>query len=174
VIIAGGAANGILVTYNNIYNSGIVPILNGTKIYMIIPILFGLLAAAVFVTRISWLTRYPTMFMMGISMGLMVTGTIGSQIIGQISDTMTGLTPGTSLPNLINAILVLIGVVSSTLYFVYGRQQKGAFRTLTRLGRYFLLASLGPGWAGEMAYHMAFGIKYVQIIVEAFRTILPI
>jgi hypothetical protein len=130
--------------------------------------------AGVFHSDYAWLARYPTVVMMGVSMGAMLTGVMSAQIIGQISDTVTGLSPGGGILGIINTILVLIGVVCSILYFTYGREQTGTFGTVTKIGRYFLLASLGPYWAGELGFHMAFGIKYVQIIIEAIRTIIPI
>ena len=173
-IVAGGAANGILVNVVNVYQKGIVPILNGTKVWLVIPIILGIMLASVFFIRVSWLARYPTILMMGVSMGAMITGVIGAQILGQISDTMTGLAPGTSTLGLINALLVLFGVICSILYFTYGKEHTGTFGAFTKIGRYFLLASLGPFWAGELAFHMAFGIQYVQNIVAALRTIIPI
>jgi hypothetical protein len=173
-IIAGGAANGILVNVANVYTKGILPIINGTQIWEIIPIILGVMLASVFFTNRSWIARYPTILMMGVSMGALVTGVIGAQILGQISDTMTGLKPGTSTLGLANALLVLFGVVCSILYFTYGKEHTGALGSITKIGRYFLLASLGPFWAGELAFHMAFGIQYVQNIIAALRTILPI
>ena len=173
-IIAGGTANGILVNVSNIYTKGITPILNGTQIWEIIPVVLGVMLGSVFFTKQSWIGRYPTILMMGVSMGALVTGVIGAQILGQISDSMTGLAPGTSVLGLINAILVIIGVASSVLYFTYGKEHKGTFGSITKVGRWFLLASLGPFWAGELAFHMAFGIQYVQYFIAALRTFLPI
>jgi hypothetical protein len=173
-IVAGGAANGILVNINSVYTKGILPILDGTKILAIIPLIFGLMLASVFFSGRAWISRYPSVLMMGISMGALVTGVIGAQILGQISDTMTGFKPGTDAIGVINAFLVLIGVVCSLLYFTYGKEQTGALSPIIKVGRYFLLASLGPFWAGELSFHMSFGIVYIQNIIAALRTILPI
>jgi hypothetical protein len=160
--VAGGAANGVLVNINNVYLKAIAPILDGSKVWLIIPILIGLLFLGVFDQRYKWLARIPTVFMMGISMGAMLTGVMSAQIIGQISATASGLVGG----NLLNGLIVLVGTVTAILYFTYSREQTGIFGNVTTLGRYFLLASLGPYWAGELGFHMAFGIKFVQIIME--------
>ena len=161
--VAGGAANGILVNFDNVYLKAFAPILDGTKIWLIIPIVIGILFVGVFDQRYKWLARIPTVFMMGISMGAMLTGVMSAQIIGQISDTASALVGG----NLLNGLIILVGVVTSIMYFTYSREQTGVFGNLTTLGRYFLLASLGPYWAGELGFHMAFGIKFVQIIMQA-------
>ena len=161
--VAGGAANGVLVNIDNVYLKAIVPILNGTKIWLIIPIVIGILFVGVFDQRYKWLSRIPTIFMMGISMGAMLTGVMSAQIIGQISDTASALTGG----NLLNGLIILVGVITSILYFTYSREHTGIYGNLTTLGRYFLLASLGPYWAGELAFHMAFGIAFVQLIMQA-------
>lgn len=76
------------------------------------------------------------------------------QIIGQISDTVSGLTTGGGV-GIFNSLIILVGVVTAVLYFTYSRDQTGVFGSLTKLGRYFLLASLGPYWAGELGSHMA-------------------
>jgi len=163
ITVAGGAANGILVNINNVYLKAIVPIMDGSKVWLIIPIISGALLLGVFDQRYKWLARIPTVFMMGISMGAMITGVMSAQIIGQIADTASSLTGG----NLLNGLIILVGVVTSILYFTYSKEHKGVLGNLTTLGRYFLMASIGPYWAGELAFHMAFGIKFVQIIIEA-------
>ncbi len=161
-MVAGGAANGVLVNINNVYLKAIAPILDGSKVWLIIPILIGIMFLGVFDQRYKWLARIPTVFMMGISMGAMLTGVMSAQIIGQISATASGLVGG----NLLNGLIVLVGTVTAILYFTYTKEQTGIFGNVTTLGRYFLLASLGPYWAGELGFHMAFGIKFVQIIME--------
>ncbi len=161
--VAGGAANGVLVNINNVYLKAVAPIMDGSKVWLIIPIIIGLLFLGVFNQRYKWLARIPTVFMMGVSMGAMLTGVMSAQIIGQISATASSFTGG----NLLNGLIVLVGVVTSILYFTYSKEQTGVFGNLTTLGRYFLLASLGPYWAGELAFHMAFGIKFVQLIIAA-------
>jgi|TARA_Y100000031_G_C8128737_1_gene341823 hypothetical protein len=169
--VAGGAANGVLVNINNVMQKAIVPILDGSKILLIIPILIGIMFVGVFDQRFKWLARIPTVTMMGISMGAMLTGVMSAQIIGQVSATASSLVSGSSLVGTINALIVLVATVTAILYFTYSKEQTGIYGNLTTLGRYFLLASLGPYWAGELGFHMAFGIKFVQIILDALATI---
>jgi hypothetical protein len=174
-MVAGGSANGILVNLDSYWNKGLLPIVNGTKPLMIVPVIISFMLFAVFFTRYSWLARIPTLTMMGISMGVMLSSVIGAQVLGQIDSTMTAITKGTgNVFGIINAILILIGVVCSILFFTYSKEHKGIYGTLTKYGRYFLLASLGPTWAGEVSYHMDFFIQYIQNIVNALRLFLPI
>jgi len=170
--VAGGAANGILVNFNGVWQKAILPILDGSKVWLIIPIILGIMLAGVFDTKYAWLTRFPTVLMMGVSIGAMITGVMSAQIIGQIADTVKGLSTNTGWA-MINSLLVLVGVVCSILYFTYSKEHTGLLGKVTRIGRYFLLASLGPYWAGELGFHMAFGISFVQIILDALRTIIP-
>ena len=170
--VAGGAANGILVNLNNVYLKAIVPIINGTKIWLIIPIVIGTMLATIFYERYKWLARIPTVFMMGIAMGAMLTGVMSAQLIGQISDTVSALSGGGMA--LLNGLIIVIGVVTGIIYFTYSKEHTGIYGNLATLGRYFLLSSLGPYWAGELSFHMAFGIAFVQKIIEAIRTIVPI
>lgn len=170
--VAGGAANGILVNIDGVWQKAVLPILDGSKIWLIIPIIIGIMLAGVFDSRYAWLARFPTVLMMGVSIGAMITGVMSAQIIGQISATISDLSTDTGL-GLINTLFIIIGVVCSILYFTYSREHTGLLGQVTRIGRYFLLASLGPYWAGELGFHMAFGISFVQIILEAIRTIIP-
>ena len=173
-MVAGGSANGILVNLDSYWNKGILPILNGTKPLMIVPIIISVMLATVFFTRYSWLARIPTLTMMGISMGVMLSSVIGAQILGQIDSTMTVISQGRDVFGIINALLIVLGVVCSILYYTYGKEHKGIYGTFTKYGRYFLLSSLGPTWAGELSYHMDFAIQYIQNIVAAIRLFLPI
>ncbi|MCX6653614.1 MAG: hypothetical protein NTY03_00680 [Candidatus Bathyarchaeota archaeon] len=174
-MVAGGSANGILVNLDSYWNKGLLPIVNGSKPLMIVPIIISFMFVAVFFTRYSWLARIPTLTMMGISMGVMLSSVIGAQILGQIDSTMTVISKGAGDAfGIINALLIVTGVVGSVLYFTYSKEQKGVFGMFTKYGRYFLLASLGPTWAGELSYHMDFLIQYIQNIVAALRLFIPI
>jgi hypothetical protein len=170
--VAGGAANGLLVNFNGVWQKAVLPVLDGSKVWLIIPIILGIMLAGVFDTRYAWLARFPTVLMMGVSIGAMITGVMSAQILGQIGDTVSGLSTASGLA-LINQLLILVGVVCSILYFTYSKEHTGVLGSVTRIGRYFLLASLGPYWAGELGFHMAFGISFVQIILDALRTIIP-
>jgi len=170
--VAGGAANGLLVNLDGVWQKAVLPILDGSKVWLIIPIILGIMLAGVFDSRYTWLARFPTVLMMGVSIGAMITGVMSAQILGQIADTVTGLSTASGLA-LVNQLLILFGVVCSILYFTYSKEHTGVLGSVTRIGRYFLLASLGPYWAGELGFHMAFGISFVQIILDALRTIIP-
>lgn len=170
--VAGGAANALLVNFDNIRYKAIEPILTG-NVTLIIPLILGILLFATFHRGYSWTARYPTILMIGVSMGAMITGVPKAQIVGQIQSAAAPLMTVRGGWGLFNALLGIVGVIAAITYFTYGREHTGNYGWLTKLGRQFLMASLGPYWAGELGFHITFAIKFVQIIVQAIKTIIP-
>lgn len=163
--IAGGTAHSLLLNVRRLYDIGLNPVAAG-KFWLIVPNILGVLLFGVFFRKYSWIQRYPMLFMLGIAMGTVITGAFRAQIINQIASTVEGFAGAPMV--VFNALLVLIGVITTMLYFTYTREHKGVFGGLTRVGRLFLMSSLGPYWAGELGYHIAFGIGFVQLVLRVF------
>lgn len=160
--IAGGSANGFVAGVIRIYENAILGV--SADVTTIVPIIMGLMLLTIHFREYRWIQRYPQLFSVALGVGLMLTGTIKAQILNQIAGTIE---PLASTSTLLNGLLVLIGVVCTMIFFTYTRRHTGITGTMARIGRLFLMASLGPYWAGELNYHMNFGVRYVQMLLQA-------
>jgi hypothetical protein len=142
--------------------SAIDPLLAG-RLTLIIPIIIGILVFTRF-TKYRWLARYAIAIMAGIGVGLIFGLTIRSQILTQIQGTITDIANAT--PDPISSILILIGCITSLLYFTYTKEHKGVYGKVVKVGRIFLMASFGYMLASDNLIH-ADGL--ITLLIEIIK-----
>jgi hypothetical protein len=175
IYIAGTTAVGIWTTMQSLYSSAFVPILNGTNILLILPVLAGLLTFTRY-TRYRWLARYPVAMLSGIGLGIIVGQTLRPQILNAADLTLTNIASsffgGTSgiagsvtsgaysgggvawgqWWEQFSSIFMLAGVLVVLSYFLYSVRfsttfHEGRLRWMARLGRLLLMLTFGYLWA---------------------------
>jgi len=102
----------------------------------------GLLGAAMLMRwfpKISWVSRYAIAFTVGIGAGLGITGSIHGFILPQMRGTLLPFTNP-------NNIILVVGVVTTILYFFFSREHKGALGGAARVGIVFVMVSFGASF----------------------------
>lgn len=124
---------------------------------LFVPLIIGVLFFARF-TKYSWVYRYPLSIVIGIGIGLVFGLSIRAQILNQVLQTIDGMFKGakTGIVSLdfLYAVIVMVGVLTSLSYFIYTKEQKGAFNWVVRIGRIFIMGSFGVQWAGHVLFTM--------------------
>ncbi|MGI6642577.1 MAG: hypothetical protein ACOX3V_00940 [Bacillota bacterium] len=160
VLVGITAANGIVLTYHNYLKPAIaVDIVQNHKYLQVIPIFLGLLMYTRFIRSISWLSRIPMGFWIGVGAGYIFTRT-PAVFISQISATFLSL-------NNINNIIFVIGVVTAVVYFYFtvpltSTPMKGA----TTLGRSFLLVCFGATFASTVMSRISVLLGRLQFLIQ--------
>jgi hypothetical protein len=169
-IIGASMAHYCFMNTQMVYIQGILPMSQG-KIALIIPLITGLLLYSRLNKGIAWLARYPTNFLVGVGSGLMIAGTLRGQIIDQAKQTIVDLFAGFSSDCpvcALNGVIILVGVVASLSFFVFTREHEGTFGYVTKLGRVFLMISLGANFAGELVWYLTQMIGRLMFILNQF------
>lgn len=109
------------------------------KWILILPAFLGILMLTRFFPKISWVSRIPLAFTIGIGAGLGITGSIQGFLLPQIGATILPL-------NSINNLLLVVGVLSTILYFYFSRELKGPLRAGFRLGIIFIMVAFGASF----------------------------
>ncbi len=133
---------------------------------LLLPASIGLLMLTRFVPRIAWLSRLAFAFVVGFGSGVAIPRTVSAAILKQIEDTVQSLAPtGTggysafmdlALPQSgINAIILLIGVVSVLFYFFFSVEHTGPGRVAARTGVYFLMLAFGAAFGYTVMSRMS-------------------
>jgi hypothetical protein len=149
--IGGSIAYGILTVYKTLKSSCFDFIAAG-RVLLIIPLIIGFLLFSR-VTKFRWAARYPTAILSGIGLGLVFGLTIRTQILTLLTSTIDALMT-TDATNLVShpgsAIFKLVGVITVLTYFLYSKvispqfhAPSGRLYYLMRLGRIFLMVSVG-------------------------------
>lgn len=137
-----------------------------SQLWMILPVALILLLLLGQVPRLSWLGRIPLAYLAGMTAAVVIGGAVFGTLIPQVQTVFSAFDPagwvnvsGYAWPGIINAVVMLIGVVSTLSYFHFGRKLKLTrdedqskrpliFESLGKLGQIFIGITLGAVFAG--------------------------
>jgi hypothetical protein len=152
-----GAMGGYLMLMSliAIERNGIFPIYTTGKVYLIIPLILGILTFSKF-TKWYWLYRYPIALVVATGVGLSLRTTIEAQFISQITATILPLNTPNMLTNFNNLVIIMFTVIC-LVYFFFTISEKGTkgrvLISFRKLAIYMLMMIFGAGFAsGIMDY----------------------
>lgn len=165
----------LIITYYQVMaNKLYIPMTQQGKWWLLLPAFLGLLLLARFIPSIAWLSRIAFAFLLGISSGLAIPRQISSFILKQVEGTLKPLVivsdGGVAWITWagLNALLVLIGVVSVLFYFFFSLEHTGAVRRVARVGIYFLMVSFGAAFGYTVMARMSLLIgRFDELTVYA-------
>jgi hypothetical protein len=148
---------------------------------LLIPLAIGALMLTRYVPKAAWISRIAFAFVVGIGSGLAIPRVISSYILKQIEDTvrplaslaMDGsatftyslLNPASNL----NAIVLLIGVVSVLFYFFFSVEHTGPGKAVARTGIIFLMIAFGAAFGYTVMARMSLLIGRLTDLTEYAR-----
>jgi hypothetical protein len=133
--------------------------------WLLLPALFGLLLFARLLGRVGWLSRWPLAVIIGVYAGIKTTGFAQGDFVEQIHGSLIPLwIPGHPLESL-NAILFVLGLVTSLLFFFYSREHKGALGVASRIGVWFLMVGFGAAYGYTVMSRVSLLIGRFQFLI---------
>ena len=159
-----GSASGyaIMLNLRSIGNSGIAPLMAGRYSLIIAFILFLLLWTRL-IPEISWISRYPTSVLIGIGLGVALATGVSGQVVGLSTATISGILTANDIYSLLNAVIVVVGVLSSLWYFIYTKEHSGYWGKFVLLGVLYMYVLFGLTYAGQ---YLASGMERTIIAFE--------
>ena len=145
-------------------NQALTPILVGGDLTFIPALILGALFYTQFTKKYSALYRLPLSLAIGYGLGVTIWSVFAQFFVRQVTATMIPLIGGNALVTLDNVILVA-GTILSLSYFILHREQKGVWGGITKVGKYFILATLGAVFGSTVLGRMAIIIQRVQFLV---------
>ncbi|MCK4339608.1 MAG: hypothetical protein KAW87_06450 [Candidatus Cloacimonetes bacterium] len=131
---------------------------------LIIPFIIGLLYWFRFYPKLSWLSRYPIAFGMGI-VGMGVPMSMHAIVLVQMRSMMLPL-------NNINTILIFIGTVSILLYFFFSKAHTGIYGKFTSIGIWFMMVGFGASFGYTVMARISLLIGRIQFLLEEWLHII--
>ncbi len=145
---------------------------------LLIPLAIGALMLTRYVPKAAWMSRIAFAFVVGIGSGLAIPRVISSYILKQIEDTVRPLVslaadggatftydllnPASNL----NAIVLLIGVVSVLFYFFFSIEHTGPGRAVARTGIIFLMIAFGAAFGYTVMARMSLLIGRLTDLID--------
>jgi hypothetical protein len=125
---------------------------------LLVPAGFGLLMLARWVPKVAWLSRWAISLTVGIAAGLGITGQIQGILLPQIQGTLLPL-------NTINNIILVIGVITTLIYFYFSVAHQGLIKAGARIGVVFIMASFGASFGYTVMARISLLIGRLHFLV---------
>src|SRR5574341_65857 len=154
------------------------PIVKDGDWSLVIPVLIGMLMLTRYFPKISWMSRIAFAFIVGVGSGLAIPRVISSYILKQVEDTVRPLVslaseggptftyalldPASDL----NALVLLIGVVSVLFYFFFSVEHIGPVRVAAHTGILFLMIAFGAAFGYTVMARMSLLIGRFTDLIE--------
>ena len=147
--------------------------------WYIIPAILGMAMWTRFSRKYSWVSRYPLALFLGISSGIAIPVGMKSQVLAQLRGTVVGLgfnfdwshPTFFGLPQGIWDVVIVIGTVSSLIYFFFSKEHKGAWGGAAKLGIYTLMIGFGATFGYTVMARISLLIYRIQYIRDWWNMI---
>jgi hypothetical protein len=145
-------------------NQALIPIFVDGSMDFVAPLVLGALFYAQFSKKYSTVYRVPLSLAIGYGLGITIWSVMQTYFVRQLTATMVPLyVVGDPITSLNNIVLVL-GTILSLSYFILHREQKGTYGKITKIGKYFVLATLGAVFGSTVLGRMAIIIQRIQFL----------
>ena len=145
----------------------IVPLFGGGRIILVVPFVLGLLMFSRFSRESSWLSRIPIAFMIGAGAGVAIPAMLYARTLKQMSASVMPLVTGDGGFN-IEALVVVVGLISTLAYFYFSREHKGPIGKTAKLGTYFLMIFFGATFGYTVMSRMSTFVGRVDFLLSDF------
>ena len=138
----------------------------GGKYYLIIPGILGCLMFTRFSSRFSWVSRVSLAFVMGVTAGIFLISQLHGLVLPQMRDTMIPLVDGGGFGASLLAVIVVVGVLSTLIYFYFSKEHTGALGVTAKVGIWFIMIAFGAHFGYTVMGRVSLLIGRMQFLVE--------
>ncbi|UCD63829.1 MAG: hypothetical protein JSW34_14010 [Candidatus Zixiibacteriota bacterium] len=158
----------LVITWNNTLMALLFePLLSEGRLWLVAPLIMGLLMWGRFHRRTLALSRIPIGFMIGSGAGVAIPAMLYGRTLKQMSATVMPLTDSSGVPDLA-AIVVIAGVLTTLAYFYFSREHRGAFGGVARVGTFFLMVFFGTTFGYTVMSRMSTFIGRMEFLLTDF------
>ena len=118
------------------------PILAGEWL-LVFPAMLGLLMFARLIPKISWVSRVSLAFVMGNTAGVFLISQLNGMILPQMQATMLPLVSPDGFGATLMALIIVVGVISTLIYFYFSKEHTGALGVTAKVGIWFIMVAFG-------------------------------
>lgn len=141
------AGHGLVLALSNIRNTAWIPWTQG-KVIMIIPAILSIMLLSRFVRRMAWVSRIATAVPIGVGAGVALRAIPAAQILKQISPTISNLST-------FDGWVILIGAISTIVFFLFTVKQGPVVRAVGQVGLGFMCITFGVTFAGAILTYIS-------------------
>ena len=143
------------------------PMLSG-RWWLFIPGIMGFLMFARFWPRYSWVSRISLAFVMGTISGVFIISQLHGLVLPQMMATMLPLVSGDGFGPLLLSLIVVLGVISTLVYFYFSKEHTGLLGYTAKVGIWFIMVSFGAHFGYTVMGRVSLLIGRVQFLTESW------
>jgi hypothetical protein len=144
------------------------PVVDGGKWWLIVPGFLGVLMFARFFRNLQWVSRISLAFVMGNTAGVFLLSELHGKVLPQIQSTMRSVNPDQGFGALLLSLIIIVGVVSTLIYFYFSKEHKGLLGGVAKLGIWFIMVSFGAHFGYTVMARVSLLIGRVQFLIYDF------
>jgi len=142
------------------------PMTRDGRWWLIFPGILGVLMFSRFSKNYSWISRVSLAFVMGNTAGIFLLSELHGKVLPQMKSTMLSLNPSNGFGAMILAFVVVVGVLSTLIYFYFSKEHKGVLGGVARVGIWFIMISFGAHFGYTVMARISLLIGRVQFLVN--------
>ncbi len=154
-----------LVWHAVILQTMIDPMIEQGKWWLFIPGLLGLLMFSRFFKGFHWVSRVSLAFVMGTTAGIFLLSELHGKVMPQVQSTMRSVDPGQGFGTLLLSLIIVVGVVSTLIYFYFSKEHRGVLGGVAKLGIWFIMVSFGAHFGYTVMARISLLIGRVQFLI---------
>ncbi|RKZ34961.1 hypothetical protein DRQ33_00985 [bacterium] len=138
----------------------------GTNFHLIVPAIMGLMMVTRIIPKYAWMSRYALGFTIGAGAGFALPRVIQGGILQQLYATLLPI--DFSSTGLGYNLIIIIGVLSSLIYFFFSKEHKGVFGGIANIGIWFLMVGFGATFGYTVMARLSLFIGRVLFVLGDF------
>ena len=158
------AGYSLVVNFNNIKRQAWGPLTTGKDVWVIVPMILGVLLFTRLSKKYAWAARYPMAFLMGIGSALSMKA-IESDFVRQIQASLISW-KGVGLAGTFNNLVLSLGTAFALSYFFFTFKPNKLSEVTGRLGRWVLMLCFGAAFGSSVQGRLSLVISQMQFLLK--------
>jgi len=143
------------------------PLFGEAELALVIPLVLGILMLGRLHSKTAVYSRLPIAVLIGSGAGVAIPAMLDRRTIGQLSATVGPLFDSAGTFEF-SMVVILIGVLSTLIYFYFSREHRGWWGSTARLGTWFLMIFFGTTFGYTVMSRMSTFIGRVEFLLTDF------
>ena len=144
------------------------PMFSNGKWTLVFPGILGVLMFARFTKNQQWVSRFSLAFVMGNTAGIFLLSELHGKVLPQIRSTMLPLNFTAGFGAFVLALVVVVGVISTLIYFYFSKEHKGLLGGVAKVGIWFIMISFGAHFGYTVMARISLLIGRVQFLIDVW------
>jgi hypothetical protein len=119
------------------------PMIDDGDWWLIFPGILGVLMFTRLTKKWTWVSRVSLAFVIGNTAGIYLISSLHGLVLPQMLSTMTAFNGNGSFSRILLALVVIVGVISTLVYFYFSKEHKGLLGGTAKVGIWFIMIAFG-------------------------------